>query len=85
MGPAAGFEKRNLRIMGPAAFFKGEIYVHVVCSFSFSRFFHSVSNDLLLSFEFRSKPRTALKFRILTSFFDVTISEMRIRTFSNNR
>ena len=26
MGPAAGFEKRNLRIMGPAAFFEREIY-----------------------------------------------------------
>ena len=26
MGPAAGFEKRNLRIMGPAAFFESEIY-----------------------------------------------------------
>ena len=71
--------------MGPAAFFKGEIYVHVVCSFSFSRFFHSVSNDLLLSFEFRSKPRTALKFRVLTPFIDVTISEMMTLTFSNNR
>ena len=26
MGPAAGFEKRNLRNMGPAAFFESEIY-----------------------------------------------------------